>query len=429
MRSIFNLVRRSRAPATDPRIAELEERVTTIENPGVPLSGSNLSQYFGWINPDVSKIHVTLDRSLAVPAVWAAVDFIASTVASLPFHLYTKDEEVRKKAVDLPLYDLLHSAPNADWSSSDAREFSGWQLMTHGRWLWYIERGANNTVTGLFPMSCTRTQIKTVNGRRAYRYDEDQGHQEYDSTEVIDVPFALRDDMVSHRSPIFSNRPSMQLNIALQDYATKLFANGGIPPMQLVGNFNSPQAVSRASDDVTKAIQQAAREGKQVLPLPMHHELKGLGFNAEETQMMDARTYALQECARIWRMPPPFLQDLSKGTYNNVEQAALTVAKHTIEPWLTKIEQQMALKLFRDPARRRTRVVEFNLDGLLRGDFKTRTEGLAKLIQNSLLTPNEGRALDNRPPVTGGDNAFIQQNMAGLSALGEDDEGASDGEA
>lgn len=45
----------------------------------------------------------------------------------------------------------------------------------------------------------------------------------------------------------------------------------------------------------------------------------------------------------------------------------------------------------------RARFVEFNVDGLLRGDFKTRLDGYATAIENAILKPDEARAMENRP--------------------------------
>jgi len=66
----------------------------------------------------------------------------------------------------------------------------------------------------------------------------------------------------------------------------------------------------------------------------------------------------------------------------------------------------MNLKLFgRDEAKF---YVEFNLDGLLRGDFSTRMSGYATGIQNAILTPNEARAQENRPDKDLGNDLLVQ---------------------
>ena len=92
---------------------------------------------------------------------------------------------------------------------------------------------------------------------------------------------------------------------------------------------------------------------------------------------------------------PIFLQDLTHGTLSNTEQQDLHFVKHTLSQWIKAWEQECNLKLF--GPRNRARFVEFNVDGLLRGDFRTRMEGYAKAIQNAINTPDEVRAMENWP--------------------------------
>jgi HK97 family phage portal protein len=94
-----------------------------------------------------------------------------------------------------------------------------------------------------------------------------------------------------------------------------------------------------------------------------------------------------------------FLQDLTKATLSNSEQQDLHFVKHTLGQWIKCWEQQLNLKLF--GPRNRSRFVEFNVDGLLRGDFRTRMEGYAKAIQNAINTPDEVRRLENWPAIGG----------------------------
>jgi HK97 family phage portal protein len=112
--------------------------------------------------------------------------------------------------------------------------------------------------------------------------------------------------------------------------------------------------------------------------------------------MTEARLFQIQEIARLYGLPPVFLQDLSKGTFSNTEQQDLQLVKHLVVHWAVIFEQELNLKLFGQ--RRRVREVKHNLDGLQRGDFKSRIEGLARAIQTGQLMPDEARALENRPP-------------------------------
>ncbi|XOV81657.1 MAG: phage portal protein [bacterium] len=388
------------------------EKRSALDTANVPLSAENIWRVFGL---DQSKISVTPDTALSVPAVWAAVNFISNTVVSLPLQLYRRTDDGREKASSDPLYSLLHDLPNPEWTSHRWRKYTMTQTLTHGRSYTYIQRGGNGHVMGLWPMDPNRTTAKRAGLKTVYEYREGADTlKTYESSEVIDIPFMLSSDQVTHVKPTERLRGAVALAIALQRYAEQFFSGGGVPPLSLEGPFNSPEAVTRASKDVTDAIRNAVENGRLVLPMPMGHSMKQIGFNPEQGQLVEARRFSLEEIARVYNLSPIFLQDLSHGTFANTEQQDLHVIKHTISHWLNEIEQEINAKLF---GRNRTRYVEFNVDGLLRGDFGTRMEGYAKGIQNSILTPNEVRQKENNPPMDGGDQLFLQQNMSELQSL------------
>lgn len=164
--------------------------------------------------------------------------------------------------------------------------------------------------------------------------------------------------------------------------------------------------MGRAADDLADATRKAAKEKRQALVLPTGMEVKSIGADAEKSQLVELKQFCVVEVARIYSLPPTFLQDLSNGTFSNTEQQDLHVSKHTIKRWAEAFEQELNLKLFGRGERKY--FVELNLDGLLRGDFPTRMAGYAAAIQNAILAPNEARALESRPAMDGGDALLIQ---------------------
>jgi HK97 family phage portal protein len=134
----------------------------------------------------------------------------------------------------------------------------------------------------------------------------------------------------------------------------------------------------------------------------------------------------IEQIARIYSIPPTFLQDLTHGTFSNTEQQDLHFTKHTIKRWIEQFEQEMNLKLFGRNSN--SQFVEMNVDGLLRGDFKTRMDGYAQGIQNAILTPNEARRRENLPDDAGGDGLLVQGATVPLgqqpTGSGDDNDGA-----
>jgi HK97 family phage portal protein len=334
--------------------------------------------------------HVTISSALTVPAVLAAVAFLSRTLATLPLHAY---RDTDKGAVRLTgkTATTIHDAPNDLMGSFKFRQWFWQQVFTGGRGLSWIERNGS-VIEALWPMDPRKTTVKRVGFSVVYRFDG----KEYPAADVIDVPFMLNEDQISHRGPITMATKAIQLAIAMNDYGSNFFAGGGVPPLALVGPLpQGPDALKRALNDTRRAIDEAHASGKNIVPIPPGHELKPVGFDPDKGQMTEARLFQIQEIARAWQMPPAFLQDLSRGTFANVEQQDLHLVKHLISQWAKAFEDEANLKLF--GRGRSGRYVEHNLDGLQRGDFKSRIEGIARAIQTAQMTPNEARTLENRP--------------------------------
>lgn len=364
---------------------------SSIENPTVPVSQTTeFLSFFGMDSVNLPR--VTVDRALTVPAVAAAVLFLSRTMASLPIHAYQKKNGTKEKLRG-ETADVIHDAWNDEASSVDGRRYFWQQVFTHGRGLAIIERRGEEIIN-LFPMASAKVTIKRVNNRKTYTYLG----RVYSSSDVVDVPFMLKDDQLSHSGPIAMASKAIQLALAMNDYAATFFAGGGVPPLALKGPLPAGKdAVQRAVTDVTRAIDDAKRTGRPITPIPGGYELVPVGVDPAKGQMTDARLFQVQEIARVWQIPPVFLQDLSKGTFSNVEQQDLHLIKHLVGQWTKIFEGELTLKCFGRGKNRADRSVEHNLDGLMRGDFKSRIEGIARAIQTAQLTPNEARALENRP--------------------------------
>ncbi|PWJ75278.1 HK97 family phage portal protein [Pseudaminobacter salicylatoxidans] len=361
---------------------------TSPENESVPVSAENFLSFFGVQSVDLPP--VTIDRALTVPAVAAAVAFLSRTLAALPLHAYQSSKDGAKR-VSGKLGAVVHDNANDEMSSFLFRQYFWQQVFTGGRGLAWIERDGREIVN-LWPMDPRKVTVKRVAGRRIYKFE----NKEYPAADVIDVPFMLKADQLSHYGPINLAAKAIQLAIAMNDYGSNFFAGGGVPPLAISGPLpQGDPALKRAAGDVDRAIKFAKENKSPILPIPAGHELKPVGFDPAKGQMVEARLFQIQEIARSWQMPPAFLQDLSKGTFANVEQQDLHLVKHLIGQWSEALEGEMNLKLFGRESG--GLYVEHNLDGLMRGDFKSRVEGIARAIQTAQITPNEGRALENRP--------------------------------
>lgn len=365
-----------------------EARSGSIESPSVPVSQTKeFLAYFGM--DAVALPAVTTASALKVPAVNAAVNFLSRTLAAVPLHAFNRkgdSPERENGAVEMVLRN-----PTPEMDGFKVRQYFWQGLFTGGRGLIWIERKGSDPIN-LWPLNPSKTRVRRTGLRTVYVHDG----IEYQAEDVIDLAYMLRDDQLGHFGPISLASKAIQLALAMNNYASTFFAGGGVPPLALAGPMaTGNEALTRTTADVESAIKFAQVNGSPIMPIPAGYELKPVGIDPAKGQMTEARLFQVQEIARAYQLPPMFLQDLTKGNFANTEQQDLHLVKHLVAQWAKAFEAQASLKIYGREAAG-TAYVEHNLDGLMRGDFKSRSEALARAIQTAQLTPNEARALDNR---------------------------------
>lgn len=390
----------------------------SLENPRKSLSDA--SQWEGWVRQSATGINVTEAAFLSVPAVWQALNVISGTLAHLPMHLYRRtDDEAVKVSSKNPLYRLVHDRANDVQTSFAWRKWVGTRLGIDGRAISIIAYDAASRPRGFIPVEWSRVKVEqgVDDGNRLVRKYIVDSRTEYDATDVLDFMLFPKANGYDHYTPFEVFRNPVGLVLAAEQYASTMFAAGGVPPLALTGPALSPDAATRAAKDINGKIKAANKFRENVLNVPAGHDIKVLGFDPSKQQLLELRQFQISEVARIFNVAPSLLHDLTTGTYSNVEQQNLSFAQHTMVPLCEMIEQEMNAKLF---AKTNTNnFVEFNLDGLQRGDFATRMAGMAQAVQTALRTPNEARALDNLPPMEGGDRLLIQGATVPLSDAGK----------
>ena len=390
----------------------------SIENPQVPVSARDFwQQLLGEWNAADAPV-VSVEQALSVPAVWAAVNFIAGTIAALPLHEYRETAGGRERVENGMLAGILTGTVNDDFLTSFAwRKGFMVQVLLTGAGRTYVEKNGRGLPINLFPLETRRTTKKRTGWVTTYAYRDGGAPKAYQAHEVIDVEWMSGLDGVSVFNPLHRFRGTFGLAVALENYARRFFANGGVPPLVLHTPLGSPGANARAKTDTDAAIRKANEDRSNVLLMPVGSDLKAVGVDPEKGQMVEGRRFVVEEIARIFGLPPVFLQDLTHGTFSNTEQQDLHVVKHTLTQWVEAIEQQFNAKFY--GPRATGRFVEFNLDGLLRGDFKTRMEGWARGVQAGIVKPNEARRSENRPDAPGGDRLYIQGATVPLEDAGK----------
>ncbi|MGN0793975.1 MAG: phage portal protein, partial [Aristaeellaceae bacterium] len=255
-------------------------------------------------------------------------------------------------------------------------------------------------------------------GNLTYTYTTSEGKTyALKPEDVLHIPGLGFDGVVGY-SPIALEKSAIGLGIAAEEYGSKFFSNGARPSGILVhpNTVKDPSAL-RASWNA--AFTGSANAGKvAVLEENMHFEPLTMPNN--EAQFLETRKFQVNEICRIFRVPPHMIGDLDRATFSNIEHQSISFAVHTIRPWLVRIEQAMNRALFPDNEKGRF-YVQFNLDGLMRGDYKSRMEGYAIARQNGWMSANEIRELENLNPLSdedGGNVYLVNGNMIPINVCG-----------
>jgi HK97 family phage portal protein len=388
----------------------------SLENPSRSLSDP--ANWFDTGRKSASGINVTEESALGVPAIWQAINLIAGTIGHLPLHLYKVDKNGQPtKDTKNTLYTLLHDRANDVHSKSVFFKMLVWRALagSKGRGLALITKNVAGRVAGFIPLDETAVTIEqTIEAGRLVR-TYTIGSNTYAASDIFDLAPVLKANGKDAYAPLEVHRNAIGAMIAAEEYATELFANGGVPPLVLSGPpASSPGANDRASDQITEALRIGKNRNRKVLAVPQSFELKNLGFDPSKQQLIELRRFQVSESSRIFNVAPAMLHDLTTGTYSNVEQQNLNFAQQTILPLVKMIEQELNLKLF--GVRNTTNYVEFNVDALVRGDLLSRMEALARAVNSALLTPNEARALDNREAKPHGDKLYMQSATTALGS-------------
>lgn len=371
--------------------------------------------------------NVTEASALGIPAFAQAVKLISGTIGHLPLHYFKVDPTGEKvRATGDRLYRILHDRPN---SVHTKFFFFNWlvsRLLIDGRAVALIMRDRRG-VNGIIPLQWSKMKVtQSIVGKslvRAYKYDE---KVTYKASEILDFVLLPQADGCKHHAPIDLHRNAIGSIIAAEEYASALFEGGGVPPLKFTGTYSSAQSKDKAHDEVVESLKAGRNRNRNIVQIPTGYDLTPIGIDPAKQQLIEARQFQIAEVARIFNVPPALLHDLTHGTYSNVESQNLAYAQHTITPLIELIEQEMNLKLFDEHSAGES--VEFNMDGLQRGALLDRMEAMTKAVFGTLLTPNEARALDNRPAKAGGDDLLIQSAMTklGNGPIVAADDGAAD---
>ena len=385
------------------------------------------SSYAFFLGGSTSGKAVTERSAMQMTAVYSCVRILAEAIAGLPLHLYRYTPDGSKvKAVDHPLYLLLHDEPNPEMSSFVFRETLMPHLLLWGNAYAQIIHNGKGEVVALYPLMPNRMSVdRDKHGQLYYTYTRasDEAKTMTGTTvllppsDVLHIPGLGFDGLVGY-SPIAMAKNAIGLAIATEEYGAKFFANGAAPSgvLEHPGTIKDP---SRVREAWMSQFGGSANSGK-VAVLEEGMKYTPISISPEQAQFLETRKFQINEIARIFRIPPHMVGDLEKSSCSNIEQQSLEFVKYTLDPWVIRWEQSIQRALLR-PEEKKRYFAKFNVEGLLRGDYQSRMNGYAVARQNGWMSANDIRELENLdriPAEAGGDLYLVNGNMLPMQHAG-----------
>ena len=361
-----------------------------------------------------SGIQVDELRALQTSAVYACVKILAESVASLPLHLYKRGKEGHNElAEEHPLFTCLYESPNEEMTSFEFRETMMTSLLLWGNaYARIIRRQGHVTELWYLKPQYMTVERDTTTGKIKYTYSDDITNKTivYKPNQILHIK-GLSIDGVKGLSPIAQAREAVGLSLAAEEYGSKFFGNGARPGgvLEHPGILKNPEKLRESWNQVY----QGSKNSHKIAVLEEGMKYHSIGIAPEDAQFLETRKYQVNEICRIFRIPPHLVADLERATFSNIEHQSIEFVQYTIRPWLVRWEQEITKSLLSDEEKT-LYFARFNVDGLLRGDYKSRMEGYAVGRQNGWLSINDIRRLEDMPLISkeqGGDDYLVNGNM------------------
>lgn len=377
-------------------------------------AGDQISGPMGYAAP--SPVEVNEDSAMQLSAVWACVRLLSETVASLPVNVYRKTATGRELAPDHWLAVLMARKPNRYQTKVEFFETLMLNLALHGNAYAKITK-VGGKIRSLLPLMASQIETKLLaDGSVVHLYHADGNVDVLSAESVWHVK--LYGNGIVGKSPLAFGRNMFGIAQAAEQSVGKIYANGG-----------KPSGVLSFDRLLTPAQRASVRENFATLTTGTDDRLlvieQGMKFDAvsmspQDIELLASRKHQIDEIAR-WFGVPSILINQNEGSTTLGSSTAEIISgfyKLNLRPYLERIEASVKTWLF-TPEEANQYEFEFDFEGLLRSDLKSRLEGYRTAVAGTILTPNEVRRIEGWPRVDGGDVLLSQVNMTPIDKLGQ----------
>ena len=336
-------------------------------------------------------------QAMKINAFYACVLLISDTISTLPV-----DSFIRRDGDRVPYrpHPTWVQRPDVDLLRSEHYQQVLISLLLDGNAFVRVFRDNSGQVINLVVIDPYRVTVTRNKVTREIEYiiDEDES-KPVSKRDMLQITELRKAGELRGMSRVTELKDNLGLTTALQSFASRFFGQGATTSgiIETAQSLNSDQAKQLV--DSFNQRHSGFRKSNRTGLLTGGAKFVRTGVNPDEAQMLDSRKLAIEEVARMFRVPPHMIGVTTPGamSYASVEQNNINFVTHTLRPYVAKIEDAYSA-LLPDAA-----FIRFNVDGLLRGDFATRMNGYSIGSQAGFLSVNDIRRFEDLRPVEGGD--------------------------
>ena len=363
-------------------------------------------------------VTVTWQRALEVSTVLSCCKVIAEGVAQVPFKVFRDDgSKVRDVATDHPLHWLIYRRPNKWQTSFEFRETIAFHVILTGNAYVFVGRvGRDREIRELVPLDPSLVKVeKTSDGRLRYTYSPINGPQTvFDQASIWHLKGPSWNAWMG-MEPVKLAREAIGLAIAAESAHTELHKSGA----RVSGTYSIEGTLSKERYEflntyLDKYAMGGERAGKSML-LDQGAKWLQQQMSGVDAQHIETRGHQIEEICRAFRVMPIMVGHNDKAsTYASAEQMFIAHVVHTLSPWYDRIEQSADANLLTDDEIKKGYYVKFLPNGLMRGAAKDRAEFYTRMVGSvnatpGIMTVDEIRALEELPPIAGGNKLFTPE--------------------
>jgi len=335
--------------------------------------------------------------SMRINAFYACVLLISDTISTLPVDSFRRIDGNRVPYRPQPTWV---QRPDVDLLRTEHYQQVLISLLLDGNAFVRIFRDPSGQVANLVVLDPNRVRVTRTSVNRELLYIIDENEQ-YPVTakDMLHMTEMRKAGELRGMSRVSELKDNLGLSSALQSFAARFFGQGattsGIIETPMGLNREQSKELVEGFDGKHRGYKKAHKTGI----LTGGAKFVRTGVNPDEAQMLDSQKFAVEQIARIFRIPPHMIGITTAGamSYASVEQNNINFVTHTLRPYVAKMEDAYSTLL---PA---GAFIRFNVDGLLRGDFATRMNGYSIGSQAGFLSVNDIRRFEDLRPVDGGD--------------------------